>query len=112
MSCALSGWPAVVPTHMLATAQPSLATPKLLLPPLRLTCASRSCALRPGEEPLPEDPPEGMFKSVAEPNQLDNMLLVRGGKGRGGEQLEEHLQEGDSFDRAKREWLGWLVGLD
>lgn len=28
-----------------------------------------------GEEPLPEDPPEGMFKPVAEPNQLDNMLL-------------------------------------
>lgn len=28
-----------------------------------------------GEEPLPEDPPEGMFKAVAEPNQLDNMLL-------------------------------------
>lgn len=28
-----------------------------------------------GEEPLAEDPPEGMFKPVAEPNQLDNMLL-------------------------------------
>lgn len=28
-----------------------------------------------GEEPLSEDPPEGMFKPVAEPNQLDNMLL-------------------------------------
>lgn len=28
-----------------------------------------------GEEPLTEDPPEGMFKAVAEPNQLDNMLL-------------------------------------
>lgn len=28
-----------------------------------------------GEEALPEDPPEGMFKPVAEPNQLDNMLL-------------------------------------
>lgn len=38
-------------------------------------------ALWPGEEPLPEDPPEGMFKPVAEPNQLDNMLLVRRGRG-------------------------------
>ena len=28
-----------------------------------------------GEEKLPEDPPEGMFKPVAEPNQLDSMLL-------------------------------------
>ncbi|KAL4450191.1 hypothetical protein ABPG77_010860 [Micractinium sp. CCAP 211/92] len=28
-----------------------------------------------GEEPLSEEPPEGMFKPVAEPNQLDNMLL-------------------------------------
>lgn len=28
-----------------------------------------------GEETLSEDPPEGMFKAVAEPNQLDNMLL-------------------------------------
>jgi translation initiation factor 3 subunit H len=28
-----------------------------------------------GEEPLTEDPPEGMFKPVTEPNQLDNMLL-------------------------------------
>ena len=28
-----------------------------------------------GEEALLEDPPEGMFKPVAEPNQLDNMLL-------------------------------------
>ena len=46
------------------------ATPRSHLP---------SC---PGEEPLPEDPPEGMFKAVAEPNQLDNMLLVRG-QGRG-----------------------------
>ena len=31
--------------------------------------------LRAGEEPLSEEPPEGMFKPVAEPNQLDNMLL-------------------------------------
>lgn len=28
-----------------------------------------------GEEPLPEDPPEGEFKKPAEPSQLDNMLL-------------------------------------
>lgn len=30
---------------------------------------------RAGEEPLGEEPPEGLFKPVAEPNQLDNMLL-------------------------------------
>lgn len=29
-----------------------------------------------GEEPLSEEPPEGMFKAVAEPSQLDNMLLA------------------------------------
>jgi translation initiation factor 3 subunit H len=28
-----------------------------------------------GEEPLPEEPPEGEFKKPAEPSQLDNMLL-------------------------------------
>lgn len=28
-----------------------------------------------GEEPLPEDPPEGEFRKPAEPSQLDNMLL-------------------------------------
>lgn len=28
-----------------------------------------------GEEPLPEDPPEGEFKKPAEPSQLDSMLL-------------------------------------
>lgn len=28
-----------------------------------------------GDEPLTEEPPEGMFKPVPEPNQLDNMLL-------------------------------------
>ena len=28
-----------------------------------------------GEEMLTEDPPEGMFKPIPEPNQLDNMLL-------------------------------------
>lgn len=33
-----------------------------------------NCVLA-GEEPLTEDPPEGMFKPVTEPNQLDNMLL-------------------------------------
>jgi len=29
-----------------------------------------------GEEPLPEDPPEGQFKAIQEPSQLDNMLLA------------------------------------
>jgi len=29
-----------------------------------------------GEDPLPEEPPEGDFKKPAEPSQLDNMLLA------------------------------------
>jgi translation initiation factor 3 subunit H len=47
-------------------------------------CTRSSCSTSPlppaclasaGEEALSEEPPEGMFKPVAEPNQLDNMLL-------------------------------------
>ena len=42
-----------------------------------------------GEEVLPDEPPEGMFKPVAEPNQLDNMLLSNqvGCGGRVGERV-------------------------
>lgn len=39
--------------------------------PSLTTCVFRLA----GEEALSEEPPEGMFKPVAEPNQLDNMLL-------------------------------------
>lgn len=58
------GWASVC-TPGRQVLEPAVQPPRCL--PLTLLSA--------GEEALSEEPPEGMFKPVAEPNQLDNMLL-------------------------------------
>lgn len=57
-----------------------------------------------GEDPLAEDPPEGMFKPIAEPNQLDNMLLSN--------QMASYTAHIDAAATMQLEKLALLEGLE